>query len=578
MPRLCAGALVDGEANRQVSSLERRRPGSRAPGLGQEALSVDWQRNLLLAAIIGVFAVLFVRWSEFRESRAAHPITAAAEEVYVPDAPADEGTSDAKEPEAESETEARLVTIDTDVLKLIVDTHGGDLVRAELKDYPQTQTEGALPFVMLNRSRERFYVAQSGLIGADGTDRSGQRPVLVADRPNYVLGEAEVLVVPLHLESAGVTITKEFVVRKGDYLVEVRYRVENRRERPWVGRMFGQIQRDRFDPVASGSFGMKPYLGAALSTPEENYKKLSFKDLDEKAFEVERPGGWVAMVQHYFVSAWIPSRDEVNHFQLRRLGDRERYALGFVGPERRVEAGSTGEFGAQLYVGPKNQEHLEEIAPYLELTIDYGWLWWLAKPLFAGLKLLHTAFGNWGWAIIVLTILIKLAFFPLSAASYRSMAKMRKLQPEMLSLRERYGEDRQKLSQEVMALYKREKVNPMGGCLPMLIQMPVFIALYWVLSESVELRQAPWVLWITDLSLRDPLYVLPVINGLSMYVLQTLQPAPPDPTQAKVMKIMPVAFSIFFVLFPAGLVLYWTVNSMLSIAQQWVITKRIEAS
>ncbi|MCC6295886.1 MAG: membrane protein insertase YidC, partial [Pseudomonadales bacterium] len=426
--------------------------------------------------------------------------------------------------------------------------------------------------------RERFYVAQSGLIGADGTDRSGQRPVLVADRPNYVLGEAEVLVVPLHLESAGVTITKEFVVRKGDYLVEVRYRVENRRERPWVGRMFGQIQRDRFDPVASGSFGMKPYLGAALSTPEENYKKLSFKDLDEKAFEVERPGGWVAMVQHYFVSAWIPSRDEVNHFQLRRLGDRERYALGFVGPERRVEAGSTGEFGAQLYVGPKNQEHLEEIAPYLELTIDYGWLWWLAKPLFAGLKLLHTAFGNWGWAIIVLTILIKLAFFPLSAASYRSMAKMRKLQPEMLSLRERYGEDRQKLSQEVMALYKREKVNPMGGCLPMLIQMPVFIALYWVLSESVELRQAPWVLWITDLSLRDPLYVLPVINGLSMYVLQTLQPAPPDPTQAKVMKIMPVAFSIFFILFPAGLVLYWTVNSMLSIAQQWVITKRIEAS
>ena len=263
---------------------------------------------------------------------------------------------------------------------------------------------------------------------------------------------------------------------------------------------------------------------------------------------------------------------------MRKIGDREVYALGFIGPEHRVEPGQSGRLAAGFYVGPKDQDRLEEIAPFLDLTVDYGWLWWLAKPLFAGLQLLHGLLGNWGWAIVAVTVLIKLVFFPLSAASYRSMARMRKLQPEMLSLRERYGDDRQKLSQEVMALYKREKVNPMGGCLPMLIQMPVFIALYWVLSESVELRQAPWILWITDLSIRDPLYVLPILNGISMYVLQTLQPAPPDPTQAKVMRIMPVAFSFFFVLFPAGLVLYWTVNSILSIAQQWVITKRIEAS
>lgn len=553
------------------------RCGPRAARNQRGALNVDWQRNLLVVAIIAVVAVLFVRWHEFQEGR-VHLPAVSMDEVYVPEAPTDAGASDTKEAGAEAHPEGRLVTIQTDVLRLVIDTRGGDLVRAELLGYPQTQTAGSPPFVMLNRSRDRFYVAQSGLIGADGTDRSGERPVFVAARQNYALGEAEELSVPLRLEGEGVTVTKEFVVRKGDYLVDVRYRVENRKSSPWTGRMFGQIQRDSFDPVASGGFGMRPYLGAALSTPEENYKKLSFKDLDQKAFEVERTGGWVAMVQHYFVSAWIPSPEDNNRFQLRRLGDRERYALGFVGPERRIEAGQSGEFGARVYVGPKDQERLEEIAPYLDLTVDYGWLWWVAKPLFAGLGLLHTVFGNWGWAIVFLTVLIKLVFFPLSAASYRSMAKMRKLQPEMLSLRERHGDDRQRLSQEVMALYKREKVNPMGGCLPMLIQMPVFIALYWVLSESVELRQAPWVLWITDLSLRDPLYVLPVINGLSMFVLQTLQPAPPDPTQAKVMKIMPVAFSIFFVLFPAGLVLYWTVNSILSIAQQWVITKRVEAA
>ena len=577
MPRLQSGPVADGEKNLQVSSLESRWRRRRSTSGRRRALNVDWQRNVLLATIIAVFVVLFVRWNEFQESRAAVP-AAAVDQAYVAEVPPGIGGPDAGEAVAERPASGGLVTIETDVLRLVVDTRGGDLVQTELPGYPQTLEEGAHPFVMFNRSGDRYYIAQSGLIGVNGTDSSGVRPTFVSDRQSYTLGEEAELVVPLSLESEGVRITKEFVVRSGDYLVEVRYRIENRRDSPWVGRMFGQIQRDRFDPAPSAGFGMQPYLGAALSTTEENYKKLSFDDLDEKAFEVERVGGWVAMVQHYFVSAWIPSREDTNRFQLRRLGDRERYALGFVGPERRVDPGQTGQFGAHLYVGPKNQEHLEEIAPYLDLTIDYGWLWWLAKPLFAGLKLLHAVFGNWGWAIVSVTVLIKLVFFPLSAASYRSMAKMRKLQPEMLSLRERHGDDRQKLSQEVMALYKREKVNPMGGCLPMLIQMPVFIALYWVLSESVELRQAPWVLWISDLSLRDPLYVLPVINGLSMYVLQTLQPAPPDPTQAKVMKIMPVAFSIFFVLFPAGLVLYWTVNSILSIAQQWVITKRVEAA
>ena len=539
-------------------------------------MNLDWQRNLLVAAIVAVFAVLFVRWNEFQESRQPPPTSARAE-IHVPDAAGAAADAGIDQPDAPA-GEGRLITVETDVLRLVIDARGGDIVRAELLGYPAFQAPGAAPFLMLDRTREQVYVAQSGLIGARATDRAGVRPIFHAKRQAYRLGEGEELRVPLELQQDDISITKEFVLRRGDYLVEVRYQVQNHGEEPWAGRLFGQIQRDRHEPVAAPGFGMQPYLGAALSTTEENYKKLSFDDLDKKAFETERIGGWVAMVQHYFVSAWIPPNDQANKFQLRRLGNREVYALGFIGAEQQVSPGETGSFGAGFYVGPKDQDHLEAIAPYLDLTVDYGWLWWLAKPLFAGLQLLHALLGNWGWAVIALTVMIKLVFFPLSAASYRSMARMRKLQPEMMSLRERHGDDRQKLSQEVMALYKREKVNPMGGCLPMLIQMPVFIALYWVLSESVELRQAPWILWITDLSVRDPLYVLPILNGISMYVLQTLQPAPPDPTQAKVMKIMPVAFSFFFVLFPAGLVLYWTVNSVLSIAQQWVITKRIEAA
>ena len=322
---------------------------------------------------------------------------------------------------------------------------------------------------------------------------------------------------------------------------------------------------------------MKPYLGAAITTSDKNYKKVSFSDLEDKPLNVTKTGGWVSMVQHYFISAWVPDQNQENSYTLKKLGTRDLYTLGFTSPQLTVAAGSQGEIKAGFYAGPKDQPKLEAIAPYLDLTVDYGWLWWIAKPIFFVMTFIHGLVGNWGWTIILLTVCIKLLFYKLSATSYRSMAKMRKLQPEMARLKELYGDDRSKLSQEMMGFYKKEKVNPMGGCLPILIQMPVFIALYWVLSESVELRHAPWILWITDLSVKDPFYVLPVLNGISMFVTTLLQPEPPDPTQAKVMKIMPVAFSFMFAFFPAGLVLYWTVNSVLSILQQWYITRRIDA-
>lgn len=544
---------------------------------------MDWQRNVLLVAMFAVFALLFVRWNEFNEARLPKPAEATNEAVYVPDnAPAARSTETPQVTAGEGATTQpvsgeRLIRVKTDVLELVIDTRGGDIVRATLPEYPAELRKDSPAFLMLNRTRDEIYVAQSGLVGPNGTDRADDRPLFVAEHTDYELAGTDELHVPLVYRQGDVVIRKEFVLHKGSYLIDVVYQVDNGGSTAWSARLFGQIQRDQHSPAGSDALGRKSYLGAALSTPDEHYKKVGFADLNKHPFETQIAGGWVAMVQHYFLSAWIPDQNQNNQFKLRRLGDKDLYVLGFVGPEQIVDPGKSAHLRAGFYVGPKDQENLGRVAPHLDLTIDYGWLWWIAKPVFSGLQLLRGWLGNWGWAIIAVTVVLKLAFFPLSAASYRSMAKMRKLQPEMQSLRERFGADRQQLSQEVMALYKREKVNPMGGCLPMLIQMPVFIALYWVLSESVELRHAPWILWIADLSVRDPLYVLPVLNGISMFVLQTLQPAPPDPTQAKVMKVMPVMFSLFFVFFPAGLVLYWTVNSVLSIAQQWVITRRIIA-
>jgi YidC/Oxa1 family membrane protein insertase len=556
---------------------------------------MDWQRSLLIGAMLVVLYMLFLEWNNFQEAHKPQ-VDNSMLETLVPDvapetpAVADQASvgelpeidSTAQPVEADSvaaPVQGQLITIATDVLKLVVDTRGGDIIRIELLKHLTELENSDSPFILLNRTATTTYIAQSGLIGRDGTDTSDSRPVFTAAADSFSLSQGEdTLSVDLTYRQGLVDISKRFTLRRGDYLIDVDYLIDNRGSDNWQAGVFGQIKRDSHEPQVTSGMGMHPYLGAALHTNEEHYKKLDFDDLAKAPFKDSLTGGWVAMLQHYFISAWVPDQSTENHYNLRKLGNQDLYALGFTSPQVTVAPGTTGELKASFYAGPKDQYRLEEISPYLDLTVDYGWLWWIAKPIFWVLNHIHGLIGNWGWSIILLTIMIKLAFFKLSATSYRSMANMRKLQPEMARLKDLYGDDRQKLSQETMNLYKREKVNPMGGCLPILVQMPVFISLYWVLFESVELRHAPWILWITDLSVKDPFFILPLLMGASMFFQQRLNPTPPDPTQAKIMQMMPIAFTFFFMFFPAGLVLYWTVNNLLSIAQQWVITRQIEGA
>jgi YidC/Oxa1 family membrane protein insertase len=322
--------------------------------------------------------------------------------------------------------------------------------------------------------------------------------------------------------------------------------------------------------------GMNSYLGAAYSTPDARYEKIDFEDIQGSNFENrEAQGGWIAIIQHYFVSAWAPQQDQQNLYYVT-TDSSDRNVVAFAGPTSSIAAEGEATLGATLYMGPKVQDYLEQVAPNLRLTVDYGWLWFIANPLFWLLDKIHDVVGNWGWSIVLLTVLVKTVLFPLSAKAYKSMGRMRKLGPEMQRLKEMYGDDRQKMSQEMMKFYQKEKINPLGGCLPIVIQMPVFIALYWMLLESVELRHAPFIFWIQDLSVKDPYFILPILMGISMFVQQMLNPTPPDPMQAKIMKMLPIIFTFFFLWFPAGLVIYWVVNNIISVAQQYYITRKIE--
>lgn len=471
----------------------------------------------------------------------------------------------------------RLVKVTTDTLEVWIDRLGGDVVRVQLPRH-RLDADRDVPYLLLNRGDGYVYVAQSGLVGPDGVDSGGNRPTYRASASEYRLTGDQPLIVELEATHQGLDVTKRFEFRPGQYLVRVSYLIDNTSAREISAGLFAQIKRGDQEALGDKPFtlGPQPYLGAALTTNESRYEKLTFDDIDEEgAYRAAVQGGWIAFLQHYFLSAWVANEDQTNTYYGRKRSDGT-YLFGYTAPLQTVSPGSRGEWNTRFFAGPKDQNRLEEIAPNLNLTVDYGFLWWLAVPLFKILDWIHDVVGNWGVAIILLTVMVKLLLYPLSAASYRSMANMRRVAPQMKRLQERYADDRQKLSQEMMALYKKEKVNPLGGCLPMLLPMPIFIALYWVLFESVELRHAPFMLWIDDLSAMDPYFVLPLLMGASMYVMQLMSPAVGDPMQQRMMRMMPIMFTVLFLFFPAGLVLYWLVNNVLSMAQQWWVMRQTD--
>ncbi|UTW05932.1 membrane protein insertase YidC [Pseudomonas benzenivorans] len=551
---------------------------------------MDIQRTILIVALAIVSYMMVLQWNQ-DYGQAALPTQTATSSSTVPGLPETAvASSSADVPTAGTEVSEpsvisspvsdELIRVKTDVLDLSIDPRGGDVVQLHLLQYPRRQDRPDVPFQLFDNGGERLYLAQSGLTGANGPDaRASGRPLYSTQQREYRLQEdQEQLVVELKFSEAGVNYVKRFTFERGQYDLNVSYQIDNQSAQAWTGNLFAQLKRDDSgDPSSSTATGTATYLGAALWTKEKPYTKVSTGDMDDQNLRETVEGGWVAWLQHYFVTAWVPQKDSTNLVQTRK-DSQGNYIIGFTGPALNVPAGASAETSAILYAGPKTQDNLEALSPGLDLTVDYGILWFLAKPIFWLLGHIHTLLGNWGWSIIVLTIIIKLAFFPLSAASYKSMARMRAVSPKLQALKEQFGDDRQKMSQAMMELYKKEKINPLGGCLPILVQMPVFLALYWVLLESVEMRQAPWLLWITDLSIKDPFFILPIIMGATMFIQQQLNPTPPDPMQAKVMKMMPIIFTFFFLWFPAGLVLYWVVNNVLSIAQQWYITRKIEAA
>ncbi|MGQ7262849.1 membrane protein insertase YidC [Vreelandella sp. V005] len=476
--------------------------------------------------------------------------------------------------DTESDSSSRdFIAVTTDVLDVRIDPHGGDIVYAALPQH-KLSLDSERNYVLLSDNSSRSYVARSGL----QLDGQASRIAFTPENTEYRLGDNdETLSVDLTADVNGVEVIKRLTFERGSYAVNVNYYLANNTDAPVSARFIGQLARDNSpDPSSGVSMGMNSYLGAAYSTPDARYEKIDFEDIQGSNFENrEAQGGWIAIIQHYFVSAWAPQQDQQNLYYVT-TDSSNRNVVAFAGPTSSIAAEGEATLGATLYMGPKIQDYLEQVAPNLRLTVDYGWLWFIANPLFWLLDKIHDVVGNWGWSIVLLTVLVKTVLFPLSAKAYKSMGRMRKLGPEMQRLKEMYGDDRQKMSQEMMKFYQKEKINPLGGCLPIVIQMPVFIALYWMLLESVELRHAPFIFWIQDLSVKDPYFILPILMGISMFVQQMLNPTPPDPMQAKIMKMLPIIFTFFFLWFPAGLVIYWVVNNIISVAQQYYITRKIE--
>ncbi len=547
---------------------------------------MDNQRLILFVALSFVALLLWQAWMKDYGPAPEPAATAQLGEPAVAESPA--GGDDL--PGAPHETAvvaesalvetgllkaAAQVVVETDLFRAVIDTTGGDLRQLDLLDYKATTAPDSPPFRLMNDSLPNLFILQSGLRTSAGEEPT-HHAIFNVEQASYRMADgADTLQVPLVWRSDdGVTVIKRYTFHRGSHVVDLEHEVVNKSGSEWSGRQYRQLQRTQVAETGQSTF-IYTYMGGVIYSPEEKYEKIKFEEMQEQDLDRTITDGWAAMLQHYFLGAMIPERAVAEHYYTKSLSSA-RYVIGLISPPRTVAAGERTLFGTQLFLGPKLQDEMKQVAPGLELTVDYGRLTFLAQPLFWLLKTIHNMIGNWGWSIVLVTMLIKLAFYKLSETSYRSMANMRKLAPRLQSLKERYGDDRQKLNQAMMEMYKKEKINPLGGCLPIVVQIPVFIALYWMLLESVELRQAPFMLWMNNLSAPDPYYVLPLLMGATMFIQQKLNPAPMDPIQAKVMMVLPVVFTVFFAFFPSGLVLYWVVNNTLSIAQQWMITRRIE--
>ena len=533
---------------------------------------MDSRRGLLVIALLFMSFIVYQQWQ--LDYHTPKPVVTEQAKTAVSDVPSS-ANSNANAVVNETQTKGNVITLENDVFRLQINTVGGDVVGSELLKY-DAELDSKTPFVLLQNTPQHTYVAQSGLIGKDGIDTKSGRAVYQVEGSSFKLAEGQnELVVPFTFQRDGVTYRKVFVLKRGQYDVAVNYEINNQSDKAIEVEPYGQLRHSLVD--SSGSVAMPTYTGGAYSSSETNYKKYSFSDMENANLSINTKAGWVAILQHYFVSAWIPNQDADN--QLYTLTDKANNigSIGYRGPVTVIQPNSTETLTSKLWTGPKLQNEMGEVANHLDLTVDYGWAWFIAKPLFWLLTFIQKLVHNWGLAIICVTLVVKAILYPLTKAQYTSMAKMRMLQPKLQEMRERFGEDRQRMSQEMMKLYKDEKVNPLGGCLPLLLQMPIFIALYWTFMEAVELRHAPFFGWIEDLSAQDPYYILPILMGASMFLLQKMSPTPvADPMQQKIMNFMPLIFMVFFLWFPAGLVLYWLVSNLITIIQQQLIYRGLE--
>lgn len=535
---------------------------------------MESQRTFLLIGLMLVSFLLFQEWNNDYNAPKADP-SATTQTLGATTPESDDFIPASSDGEVPAVTTAKRSVIDvtTDVFTVKIDTQGGDIIEADLLQYEEVKG-GETPFMLLGEFDGNQYFSQSGLIGLNGPETTLKgRPVYKTTQKAFTLTGDE-LRVPLEFtDSKGVTFTKTYIFKKGDYAVDLEYTVNNVTADPIQVQLYTQVKRTVQE---KGSLVNQNYLGGAYGSDEEKYEKYSFSDMADKNLNITTSGGYIAFIQRYFVSAWVPKQDQQNTLYTQLVSGNAAI-IGVKGEAVNVQAGSQATLGSTYYMGPKESDVLEAIHPDLDLTVDYGWLFFISQPLFVLLKWLYGILGNWGLAIIAITVIVKTAMYPLTKAQYTSMAKMRALQPKMAALKEKYGDDRQKFGQAMMEMYRKEKVNPMGGCFPLLLQMPIFLALFYVFLESTELRHAEFILWLNDLSAMDPYYVLPVLFGLSMFITQKLQPMTvTDPMQQKMMTFMPVVFSIFFLWFPSGLVLYWLVSNLISIAQMLIIYRGME--